>query len=189
MPRQLTATKTSHEKWIHIFFSLCRDYSNCLTLPNAGELFWSWISISHIQVHKEKENFVIACMFTSFTKCEVRHFHLVVVQWRQRNVQKVWCTCKVIVLPCQGVIKERLVPFVWKPGNSGENSNGTVHPGGNFPEKKQYLSRYYLLSVFTDTICTICLVNQCQACLVVVSTQAHLLSSVLQIVQLYALLW
>ena len=21
-----------------------------------------------------------------------------------------------------------------KPGNSGENSNGTVHPGGNFPE-------------------------------------------------------
>ena len=25
-----------------------------------------------------------------------------------------------------------------KPGNSGENSNGTVHPGGNFPEKKEY---------------------------------------------------
>ena len=23
-----------------------------------------------------------------------------------------------------------------KPGNSGENSNRTVHPGGNFPEKK-----------------------------------------------------
>ena len=23
-----------------------------------------------------------------------------------------------------------------KPGNSGENSNGTVHPGGNFPEKR-----------------------------------------------------
>ena len=23
-----------------------------------------------------------------------------------------------------------------KPENSGENSNGTVHPGGNFPEKK-----------------------------------------------------
>ena len=23
-----------------------------------------------------------------------------------------------------------------KPGNSGENSNGTVHPDGNFPEKK-----------------------------------------------------
>ena len=24
-----------------------------------------------------------------------------------------------------------------KPGNSGENSNGTVHPGGNFPEKSK----------------------------------------------------
>ena len=23
-----------------------------------------------------------------------------------------------------------------KPGNSGENSNGTVYPGGNFPGKK-----------------------------------------------------
>ena len=23
-----------------------------------------------------------------------------------------------------------------KPGNSVENSNGTVHPGGNFPERK-----------------------------------------------------
>ena len=23
-----------------------------------------------------------------------------------------------------------------KPGNTGQNSNGTVHPGGNFPEKK-----------------------------------------------------
>ena len=27
------------------------------------------------------------------------------------------------------------LPFVWKPENSGENSNRTVHPGGNFPEK------------------------------------------------------
>ena len=27
------------------------------------------------------------------------------------------------------------VPFVWKPGNSGKNSNGTVHPGRNFMEK------------------------------------------------------
>ena len=27
-------------------------------------------------------------MFTSSTKREIRHFHVVVVQWRQRNVQK-----------------------------------------------------------------------------------------------------
>ena len=47
-----------------------------------------------------------------------------------------------------------------KPGNSAENSNGTVHPGGNFPEKKEYHSKYYLFSVFPETteiFCTICL--------------------------------
>ena len=29
---------------------------------------------------------------------EIRHFHVVVVQSGQRNVQKTWCTCKVAVL-------------------------------------------------------------------------------------------
>ena len=52
----------SHGKVNSHFFSLYRDYSNSLTLSNASELFWSWISINHIQVHKEKENFVIACL-------------------------------------------------------------------------------------------------------------------------------
>ena len=54
-----------------------------------------------------------------------------------------------------------------KSGNSGENSNGSVHPGGNFPAKKQYhLSRYYLCPVLTETteiFCIICLDYQCQA--------------------------
>ena len=57
---------------ILIFFSIYRDYSNSLTLPNACELFWSWISINHIQVHKENE--LCHCLFTSFTKREIRHF-------------------------------------------------------------------------------------------------------------------
>ena len=70
------------------FFSLYRDYSNSLTRLNASALFLSWISINHIQVHKEKENFVTHCFFTSFTKRETRHFHVVVLQWRQRNVQQ-----------------------------------------------------------------------------------------------------
>ena len=60
MPRQLTTTKTSHEN--SHFFSVYREYSNSLTLSNASELFSTWISINHIQVHKEKENFVIACL-------------------------------------------------------------------------------------------------------------------------------
>ena len=38
-----------------------------------------------------------------------------------------------------------------KPGNSGQSSNGTVHPGGDFPENKYYISRYYIFPVFTDT--------------------------------------
>ena len=53
-----------------------------------------------------------------------------------------------------------------KPGNSGENSNGTVHPGGIFQNKSNTVSMYYLFPVFTEMtkiFCTICLVNQCHA--------------------------
>ena len=92
MPRQLTARKTSHQKWIHIFFSLYCDYSNSLTLLNASELFWGRIS-------KEKENFVTHCLFTSFTKRESRYFH--VVQWRQRNVQQSVMTVQSCCFACQ----------------------------------------------------------------------------------------
>ena len=55
------------------YFCLYRDHSNSLTLSNASELFWSWISINHIQVHEEKE--FCHCLFTSLTKREIRHFH------------------------------------------------------------------------------------------------------------------
>ena len=52
-----------------------------------------------------------------------------------------------------------------KPENSGENSNGTVYIGGNFPEKKViYRPRYYLFPVLTETtkiFCTIRLDYQC----------------------------
>ena len=41
------------------FFNLHRDFSTSLALSNASELFLSWIPINHIQVQKEKENFVI----------------------------------------------------------------------------------------------------------------------------------
>ena len=51
-------------------------------------------------------------------------------------------------------------------GNSGANSNGTVHPGGKFSEKRSYLSRYFLFPSFTgipENFCTICPLLQCQA--------------------------
>ena len=72
-----TTTAASHEnvawKSDSHFFSLYRDYSNSLTFPHASELFWNWISISHIQVHEESE--ICHCLFTCFTKREIRHFH------------------------------------------------------------------------------------------------------------------
>ena len=37
------------------------------------ELFWSWNSINHIQVHEENE--FCHCLFTSLTKRGIRHFH------------------------------------------------------------------------------------------------------------------
>ena len=47
-----------------------------------------------------------------------------------------------------------------KPGNSGENSNGPVHPGENFSEKKYYISRYYLFPIFTETTEMFCTIYQ-----------------------------
>ena len=38
-------------------------------------------------------------MFSSFTKREIRHFHVVVVHWRQDMNKKAWCTYKVAMLP------------------------------------------------------------------------------------------
>ena len=37
---------------------------------------------------QEKEKKIVLLAFTSFTKREIRHFHFVVVQLRQRNVEK-----------------------------------------------------------------------------------------------------
>ena len=77
-------------------FSLYSDYSYPLTLSIVGEPSWSWISRGHIQAQIEKK--IRRCLFTSSIKPEMRHFHVVVVQKLERNVQKVWCTCEVVVL-------------------------------------------------------------------------------------------
>ena len=56
---------------------------------NSKGLFLSW----------EKKN---RCLdLTFYTKREIRKFHVVVVQQRQRNAQKAWRTCKVVVLLIQ----------------------------------------------------------------------------------------
>ena len=54
-----------------------------------------------------------------------------------------------------------------KPGISGENSNGTVHPGGNFPEESNTFRGITFFSFLPKrpklNFCTICLDYQCQA--------------------------
>ena len=68
------------------FFSLYRYYSNSLTLSNASELFWSWSSINHIQIHKEKKKLSLLVyvfhqleLTTGIVRREIKHFHVVVV--------------------------------------------------------------------------------------------------------------
>ena len=64
-----------------------------------------------------------------------------------------------ISLQRQPEAQERL-PFVRKSGNSGKNSNGTVHPSGMFSEKNGYtfgcitfFSPAFIVT--TDIFCTI----------------------------------
>ena len=54
-----------------------------------------------------------------------------------------------------------------KPGNSGENSNGVVHPGGHFSGKGNIFRDVTffpaLLKEMTEIFCTIFVDYQCQA--------------------------
>ena len=70
-------------------------------MSNVGEPFWIWIKISKF---KNEIKFRL-CLVTISRKREIRHFHVVVVQKRQRNVQKkVWYTCELLFcqLPSAG---------------------------------------------------------------------------------------
>ena len=67
-------------------FNLYRTYSTSDS-SNVGNFSQIWILQNIFQSSgKEKESHCLVS--TSFTKREIRHFHVVVVQWLQRNVQK-----------------------------------------------------------------------------------------------------
>ena len=69
------------------YFKLYRTYSNSFNSSNVGKFFWSWILRDCIKVQdKEKESHRL--VFTFSTKREFRHFHIVIMQQRQINVQK-----------------------------------------------------------------------------------------------------
>ena len=86
------------EKGIHIFFSFCRDYSNSLTLSkqanSAGTEFLSTIS-----KFMERMNFVIACLRPS-QNVKLGIFTGSRAVDGKEMYEKVWSTCKVVVLPC-----------------------------------------------------------------------------------------
>ena len=79
-----TATKTSLKKWF-------RADSNLIALifppwyssSNLSKFLWSRI-LDWLYLSSGKKK----ALFTSSTKRENRHFHVVIVRWRQRNVQK-----------------------------------------------------------------------------------------------------
>ena len=69
-------------------FKLRRSCFITLNLSNVREFFWELSSKGlYLSLKKkEKENRCLA--FTFSMKREIKTFHIVVVQWRQRNVQK-----------------------------------------------------------------------------------------------------
>ena len=67
---------------------LKREFALPQTLSRLFHLFFQFFKFfwSYQSSGKEKDS---GCLvFTSSTKCEIRHFHVVVVERRQRNVQK-----------------------------------------------------------------------------------------------------
>ena len=98
MPRQLTTTKTSHEEWTHIFsvsiviiptHLLCQMQAN-----SSGAEFLSTIS-----KFMKRMNFVIACLRPS-QNVKLGIFMGSRAVDGKEMYKKVWCTCKVVVLPC-----------------------------------------------------------------------------------------
>ena len=61
---------------------LYRTYSISFNSSNVGNFFWRWKDC-------QRSSGTESCLvFTSITKREIRYFHVALVQWRQRNVQK-----------------------------------------------------------------------------------------------------
>ena len=76
-----------HLKMNSHFLKLYRAYSISFNSSNVGKFFWSWILKDCIKVQEKKKKVVVLCSHAS-TKREIRHFHVVIVQRRLRNVQK-----------------------------------------------------------------------------------------------------
>ena len=79
---------TATEMWLQKWFCVLSVFTaNNVLWSNVGELSWSWILKNNISRFRKRRKFRHG-LFTSSLKREVTHFHVVVVQWWQRNVQK-----------------------------------------------------------------------------------------------------
>ena len=105
-----TATKTSLKKWI------CAASNFIALIPSRLVRVWSWNLKNCIKVQKKKKKVVVFCSPSS-TKREIRTFQVVVVQRRQRNVQKkrdaraklLFCLSKPIAFFCRSRCRRRCV--------------------------------------------------------------------------------
>ena len=84
--RERRRRRTSLKKRNSHYLNLHRDYSYSLALSNVGELSSPLAPPHKKKIRKKKDNFVEAC---SFIEREIQHFHVVVMQWRKRNVQTI----------------------------------------------------------------------------------------------------
>ena len=91
-----TATKTSLKKWICVLHSL----SQLFLLTYLVKCTRTLLNLNSKGPYSSSESEIkfLPCLFTFSTKHEIRHFHVLIVQKRQRNEQKAWCTCKVVLL-------------------------------------------------------------------------------------------
>ena len=103
-------------------FSLHRNYSYPLTLSNLGKPSWSWILWDHIQVQKEKLNFVVACL-RSPLNAKLGIFTSKSRKNGKRNVQKSvmhvqsycfayktgWCFWRSCCRPRHWILKSRII--------------------------------------------------------------------------------
>ena len=78
----------SHCFTVNRSYSFSFNLSNVLGLNPKGP---------YLSLKKEKENFCVVFTYSVKQACEIRKFHVAVVQRRLRNVQKAWCACKVVV--------------------------------------------------------------------------------------------
>ena len=84
--RTATATKTSRKKWIRTSSNFYLTYSDSF-IVKCWQIFLE-LNFKRLYQSSGKEREGRCIVFTCLTQREIRHFHVVVVQRRQRNLQK-----------------------------------------------------------------------------------------------------